>query len=136
MTLQKRIKSDLARAMKAKDDVRKEAIRVILGEFGRLEQKDLSDSQVIAVLKKLIKSERELLQKQGITEDSDFVAVAESYMPEPASKEEIQTWIDENVDFSQFSNTMQAMGIIMNHFGPRADGNAVKEILKGTHKKQ
>ena len=131
MSLQKKIKSDLPLAMKARDDVKKDAIRVIMGEFGRLEQKELTDDQVIGILKKLIKSERELLQKQGISEDSDFITVVEAYMPTQATEDEIIAWIRENVDFSSFKNKIQAMGMIMKHFGARADGNVVKKILQG-----
>ncbi len=130
MSLQEKIKSDLALAMKTRDSVKKDAIRVILGEFGRLEQKELTDDQIIGILKKLIKSERELLQKQGISEDSEFISIVEAYMPEQASEDEIIGWIHENVDFSAFKNKIQAMGLIMKHFGPRADGNVVKKILQ------
>jgi uncharacterized protein len=131
MSLQKKIKSDLVVAMKARDDVKKETIRVIMGEFGRMDRKELTDDQVIGILKKLIKSERELLQNQGISEDSGFISVIETYLPKQATEDEITAWIHENVDFSSFKNKMQAMGMIMKHFGPRADGNAVKKILQG-----
>jgi hypothetical protein len=47
-----------------------------------------------------------------------------------ASEEEIVAWINENIDFSEFKNKMQAMGSIMKHFGPAADGDTVKQILQ------
>ena len=47
-----------------------------------------------------------------------------------ASDDEIAAWITENIDLSQFKNKMQAMGPVMKHFGPAADGRRVKEILK------
>lgn len=47
-----------------------------------------------------------------------------------ATDEEIITWINQNVDFSKFKNKMQAMGLIMKHFGATADGNTVKKILQ------
>lgn len=131
MTIQEKIKQDLAGAIKAKEEDRKSAIRVILGEFSRGGKKELSDEEAISVLRKLVKSEREVLQQKGLSSDSPFITVVEGYLPQMASAEEIIAWIRANVDFSKFQNTLQAMKPVMAHFGSRADGNAVKEILKG-----
>ena len=129
MNLQKQIKSDLTAAMKAKDEEKKDELRVILGEFGRLDKKELSDDEVVKILKKLIKSEKEMLEKKGDDADSIFIKVIENYLPKMATQEEITHWIEQNVDFSEFKNKMQAMGLIMKHFGSTADGNEVKTIL-------
>jgi len=130
MTLQEKIKKDLTSAIKAKDEEKKSTIRVMLGEFGRLDKKELSDDDVIRVLKKLIKSEKETIEKKGETTDSEFITIIESYLPKMASEEEIKEWIKQNIDFSQFKNKMQAMRPIMTHFGAAADGNTVKKVLQ------
>jgi len=122
-------KSDLTTAIKAKDQEKKDTLRVILGEFGRLDKKELSDDEVVKILKKLIKSEKEMLEKKGDDADSIFIRVIENYLPKMATQEEITNWIKQNVDFSEFKNKMQAMGLIMKHFGTTADGNEVKKIL-------
>jgi uncharacterized protein len=128
MNLQERIKIDLKEAMKAKDSDKTWAIRVLIGEFGRQLDKELNDDQVIAIIKKLIKSERELLAAQG-KETSPFLVAMEGYLPKAATEDEIRSWIMSNVDFSKFPNRMQAMRPIMAHFGSAADGNMVKKIL-------
>ena len=130
MTLQKKIKTDLSAAIKAKDENKKAALRVILGEFGRLDKKELSDDEAVKILKKLIKSEKEVLEQKGEVENSAFIEIVESYLPKMASDEEISAWIRQNIDFSQYKNKMQAMGVIMKHFGATADGNVVKDILQ------
>jgi uncharacterized protein YqeY len=130
MKLQERIKKDLVSAMKAKDEEKKAALRVILGEFGRSDKKELSDDEVVKILKKLLKSEKEVLEKKGAESDSEFIKIIENYLPRMASEEEIVAWINENIDFSEFKNKMQAMGSIMKHFGPTADGDTVKQILR------
>jgi len=130
MNLQTQIKSDLTAAMKAKDEEKKDTLRVILGEFGRLDKKDLSNDEVVKILKKLIKSEKEMLDKKGVEGDSEFVKIIENYLPKMATQEEIAKWIEQHVDFSEFKNKMQAMGLIMKHFGATADGNEVKKLLK------
>ncbi len=128
MGLQEQLGSDLKQAMKARDAEKTAAIRIVIGEFGRQRQKELSDEQVIAIIKKLIKSEKELLAAKG-EKKSSFLEVMEQYLPRQASKEEILAWIKDNIDFDEFGNTMQAMRPIMAHFGAAADGNMVKEIL-------
>jgi uncharacterized protein len=129
MSLQEQIKKDLVAAMKAKDDEKKSALRVIMGEFSRQAQKDINDEDVIKIIKKLVKSEREVLEKTGPAQSNRFIEVAESYLPQLANEEEIKAWIAANIDFSDFKNKMQAMRPIMQHFGANADGNMVKKIL-------
>jgi hypothetical protein len=130
MNLQKQIKTDLSAAIKARDENKKDTLRVILGEFGRLDKKEISDDEAVKILKKLIKSEKEVLEQKGDTEHSAFIEIVESYLPKMAAEEEISAWIRQNIDFSQYKNKMQAMGVIMKHFGATADGNVVKEILQ------
>ncbi len=130
MNLQKQIKSDLTAAIKAKDEEKKDTLRVILGEFSRLDKKELSDDEVVKILKKLIKSEKEMLEKKGDATYSIFISIIENYLPKMATQSEITSWIEQNIDFSEFKNKMQAMGFIMKHFGATADGNAVKKLLQ------
>jgi hypothetical protein len=130
MTLQEKIKQDLSLAMKAQNVEKKDALRVVLGEFGRMDKKELTDEEVVRVLIKLIKSEKELLEKSGRPLSSPFIAICESYLPEPATEEEVTAWVQANVNFSDFKNKMQAMSVIMKHFGARVEGNAVKAILQ------
>ena len=131
MTLQEKIKKDLTLAMKAKDDIKRDTLRVVMGEFGRMDSKTISDDEVVRVLKKLISAEKETLEKQGKgSAKSPYIDIIEGYLPQMASEPEVRAWITENVDFSQYKNKMQAMKMIMTHFGSAVDGNAVKKILQ------
>lgn len=129
MRLQEKIQAELKESMKAKDSARTGAVRILIGEFQRQPEKDLSDDQVIGIVKKLIKSERELLAASG-GNDTEFIDILEGYLPQQASEEDIRNWIKENIDFDAFGNKMQAMRPIMAHFGSSADGNMVKDILQ------
>ena len=130
MALQERIKKDLMAAMKAQDAETMAALRVVMGEFGRMPSKTLADGEVVKILKKLQKSEQEVLARQGRTEGSRFIAVLEQYLPQMVSEADIEDWIKANIDFARYKNKMQAMGEIMGHFGERADGRQVKDILQ------
>lgn len=124
MRLQERIYADFhSRDVSRK---KKETLRIVIGELQREKQKDLSDEQVVKILKKLAGYEKEL----GERRDQDYLDILESYLPEEAGEEEIVAWIEANIDFSRYKNSMQSMRDILAHFGPRADGNTVKDILK------
>ncbi|MFP4348100.1 MAG: GatB/YqeY domain-containing protein [Thermodesulfobacteriota bacterium] len=130
MRIQEEIKKDLMIAMKEKDEERKSILRVVMGEFGRADTKEVNDEEAIKILKKLVKSEKETMERTGDTGESRFVAVVESYLPQKATEAEIRRWIETNIDFSKYKNRMQAMRDIMAHFGSSADGAQVKEILQ------
>jgi uncharacterized protein YqeY len=129
MSLQEQISAELKAAMKSRDRVKTDAVRVLIGEFQRQPEKELTDQQVAGIIRKLIKSEKELLAASG-SEDSGFIEVLEGYLPQQAGEEEIRKWIAENIDLAEFNNTMQAMKPIMAHFAGNADGNTVKKILQ------
>lgn len=130
MALQEIIRQDLKQAMKEKDEEKRNALRILIGEFGRFETKELTDADVIKIVKKLIKSEQEALSHAGGPTPSRYIEILESYLPQTASDDAIRSWIAENIDFSRYKNKMQAMREIMAHFGSSADGGQVKKILE------
>jgi hypothetical protein len=129
MSLQEKIKADLKSAMLARDEVRMSALRVLIGEFQRQGAKVLVDQEVMAVIRKLVKSETETMAKSGIKESS-YLQILESYLPKAPSEEEIRAWIMANINLAEFSNKIQAMKPTMAHFGGQADGNLVRRILE------
>ena len=129
MTLQEKIRQDLKISMKAKNEARTSALRVMLGEFGRQNKKELSDPEVIAIIRKLVKAEQEVLSKTKAT-SSEYLSILEEFLPKEPSEAEIRQWISANIDFSSFNNKMQAMRPIMAHFAGSVDGNTVKKILE------
>ena len=128
MSLQTQFKDELKVSIKAKDTARTGAIRILIGEFQRLPTKELSDDQVVAVIKKLIKSEKELLAASGQA-SSEYLTILEGYLPQQATAEEIRAYIRDSIDLKSFKTPMQAMRPIMAHFGAAADGNMVKTVL-------
>jgi hypothetical protein len=51
MALQDKLKDDLKSAMKARDDAKKDALRVVMGEMARLDKKRFPDDEVVKILK-------------------------------------------------------------------------------------
>ena len=75
MTIQEQIKKDLMQAMKAKDEEKKAALRVIMGEFGRGEKKDLADDEAAYGARRLGHEEETLLPAAGAVAVKQFVPV-------------------------------------------------------------
>ena len=128
MTLQEKLKSELKDAMKAKDEPLKNTIRLIMGELARQNKKEFSDDEIIAIVRKMIKNEKETLSATD-QDSSEYLEILETYIPKQVSEEEIIAWIKSNIDLGGYKNKMQAMGPIMKHFGTTAEGNIVKQIL-------
>ena len=149
MPLLKKLKNDLKKAMLGKNNQVRDTIRIIMGEYPSLtvpitlesgkkttrvkKPEEITNDDLLGIIRKLVKSEKTVLDIKS-KDSSDYLEILESYLPQMATKEEITAWINENIDFSEFKNSMQAMGTIMKHFGKLADGNLVKQILQELNK--
>jgi uncharacterized protein YqeY len=149
MSLHAKIKLDLKTAMLKKEVEVKNTLRQIMAEYPSLtvpitlesgkkttrpkKAEEITDDDIIDIVRKLVKSEKTVLELKEEAA-SDYLNILEFYLPRMATREEITAWIEENIDFTQLKNPMQAIGPTMKHFGKLADGQFVKEILKDFNK--
>ncbi len=140
-----KLKADLKQSMLNKDVDARGAIRQIMAEFPKLTvpitlesgkkstrlkaNEEITDDDIVGIIQGLVKSERMVLEARN-EESSAYLTILQLYLPRMASREEVIAWISDNIDFSEFKNKMQAMGLIMKHFGKQADGKMVNEILQ------
>jgi len=145
MPLQEKLKEDLKLALRSRHDVLKNAIRQVMSEFFKLtvpvvleggkkstrpkKSEEITNDDIIGIIQGLIKSEHIVLEAKKETA-SEYLQILEAYLPRQVSPEEIIAWTRANIDFGRFKNKMQAMGVIMKHFGKTADGKLVNQILK------
>ena len=145
MPLQEKLKEDLKLALRSRHDVLKNAIRQVMSEFFKLtvpvvleggkkssrpkKSEEITNDDIIGINQGLIKSEHIVLEAKKETA-SEYLQILEAYLPRQVSQEEIIAWTKANIDFGRFKNKMQAMGVIMKHFGKTADGKLVNQILK------
>jgi uncharacterized protein YqeY len=131
MTLKEQITQGIKEAMKAKDEVKKNILRVIKAEISREEGglKDLDDTAVIKLIKKNIKSLDEIGDEGALAEK----AVLEVYLPQQMSEAEITKALEEIIA-STGASSMQDMGKVMGAFNAKyvglADGGTVSGIVK------
>ena len=145
ISLHDKIRFDLKNAMLQKQNDIRDALRVIMGEFPKLtvpitlesgkktfrvkKPEEITDDDLLGIMRGLAKSEKSMLELQK-KESSPYLEVLVSYLPKMADREEVMTWIDENIDLAEYKSPMQAMATIMKHFGKLADGNMVKGLLQ------
>ncbi|MBT4199897.1 GatB/YqeY domain-containing protein [Desulfobacula sp.] len=145
ISLYDKIRRDMKSAMMNKDTDVRDTMRLIMGAFPSLtvpitlesgkkttrvkKPEEITDDDLLNIIRKFVKSEKTMLEFKKKT-SSDYLELLNSYLPKMASFEEIEKWISGNVDLSGFKSPMQAMGIVMKHFGKLADGNQVKNVLK------
>ena len=145
VSLYDKIRKDMKTAMVKKDTEVRDTMRLIMGSFPgltvsitlesgkkttRVKQPDeITDDDILDIIRKFVKSEKTILDLKKET-TSAYLELLNTYLPQMATADDIKTWIQDNVDLSQFKSPMQAMGTVMKHFGKLADGNQVKEVLK------
>jgi uncharacterized protein YqeY len=144
MPLLERIQKDLVSAMKSKDEARLSAIRMIKTALKKVEvdsMKPLDEGTEMQVLNSLIKQRTEsaeMFRTGGRIELAEKEeaerALIESYMPAPASPEEIDAAIAAALAETQATSAKQ-MGVVMKAAqaklsGKRVDGKALSEKVR------
>jgi uncharacterized protein YqeY len=133
MSLKERIQDDMKAAMRAKAKERLGAIRLILAAIKQREvdeRIDLNDSQVLAVLEKMLKQRRESLTQYQSAGREDLAAqeqfeidLIQTYLPTPLSDAEIETLIA-NAITATGAQSIRDMGKVMAIVRDQAQGRA------------
>lgn len=147
MNLKEKIISDLTASMKAKDAAKTSTLRMVKTAITNKEiekgSKDtaLTDDEITKLLQTLLKQRRDSIEqyeKAGRTElaekEKAEVVVIEEYLPQAASREEIETAVAEAIAETGASS-MKEMGAVMKAAqaklaGKNADGKTLSEIVK------
>lgn len=128
-----KLRNDLKQSMLAKDEERKNTIKMVLGEIPRLNKKANeipTDSEIEGIIRKLIKNETQVLElTKKDKSESKYIQVLESYLPQSMGEDQIKEWIVSNIDLINYDNKIKAMGEIMKNLKGKADGNTVRKIL-------
>jgi len=133
MSLKDQITEDMKAAMRAKDGARLGAIRLLLAAMKQREVDEritLSDSDVVAIIDKMIKQRRDSISQFEAGKRPDLAAaerfeieVLLAYMPQALSPEEISAAIDRAIAESG-AQGMAAMGKVMAILKPQLAGRA------------
>ncbi|TAM44866.1 MAG: GatB/YqeY domain-containing protein [Gammaproteobacteria bacterium] len=133
MALKDRIKADMVDAMRAKDQAKLGALRLLSAAIQRREVDEritLDDAQVTAVIEKLLKQSRESIEQYEKGGRPELAAKEraeavywQAYMPQPLSDAEIDALIAETIAATGASS-VKDMGKVMGALKPKLAGRA------------
>jgi uncharacterized protein YqeY len=143
MSLNDDLTTAMKEAMKAKDSLRLNAIRLIRTAVKNREidqRRELDDQEVIGVLSTLVKQRKESAQmyrengrEDLASKEEQELAVIHEFLPAQLGEDEIRTLIEEAIAETGAS-TMKDMGKVMKvvtvRTVGRADGRVVSDLVK------
>lgn len=131
--LLQQIKEDMKEAMRGQQKARLSSIRLILSAIKQKEVDErttLDDSQVLAILDKMVKQRRDSIQQYQQAQRLDLaeqetqeLAVIQSYLPAQLSSAEIAVLVEQAIEQVQ-PNSPQDMGKVMAYLKPLLQGKA------------
>ena len=137
------LKNAQKEAMRAKNKVRLGTIRMALAAIKQKEideQVTLGDSDILAVLTKMVKQRQDAAAQYDSagredlaqTERSEIVEL-ESFLPQPLTEEEIAVLIDEamaSTGASGMQDMGKVMGVAAKELSGKAEGSAISTTVK------
>ena len=138
-----RLEAELTAAMKERDAVRRDALRLILSSLRSAEkelQRPLTDDEELQVLQRERKRRLEAIEAfrgggreaQAQAEEAEL-AVLEGFMPEPLSEDDLERIVDDaiaEVGATSMRDLGRVMADVMPQIAGRADGSAVSQLVR------
>jgi len=143
MEIQNRLSEDLKTAMKAKEKIKVETIRMVraqLKDFQIAKRDELTQEDEISVLTNAAKKRKEALELYEKSDRQDLIEqekqeleIISAYLPAQLSKEEVEKVVlkvMEEVGASSPQDLGKVMGATMKDLKGKADGRMVQEIVR------
>jgi uncharacterized protein YqeY len=138
VSLREQISTDIKQSMRSKDNARLETLRLLKAAIQKREideHAELSDSDVLSVIQKMIKQGHDAIEqfKKGNREDLvnkelAMVRILESYTPQPLEEGQLKKLIDEIIEDTK-ALSVKDMGKVMNQVKEKAAGRADMSVV-------
>jgi uncharacterized protein YqeY len=143
MSLKEQLRVDMVDAMRSGDTEKRDTLRYIMSAIKQVEvdeRRELSDEDVVAVLKKQAKQRRESIadyeaagREDLVYEEQAQLTLIESYLPAQMTREQIAeaaAKVIADVGAEGPQSTGQVMGQLMPLLKGKADGRLVNEVVR------
>lgn len=144
-TLKGQIQEDVKSAMRARDQRRLTALRLITAAIKQVEvdqRIEMDDTGVLAVLDKMVKQRRDSLEQYQSAGRDDLAAqekfeldLIANYLPEALSGEELSALIKQAI-IDTGASSMRDMGAVMNKLRDKVQGRADMKAVSTAVKEQ
>ena len=143
MSLKAKIAEDMKLAMKARESQRLSAIRLLLAAVKQREvdeRKDLSDTEVVAVIEKMIKQRRDSITQFQAANRKDLVDgetfelnLLSGYLPKQLTDAEIEREVSAAIaqtGAKGVADMGKVMGVLKSKLAGRADMGKISSLVK------
>lgn len=143
MSTKEQLQNDLAEAMRAGDQRRRDVLRLLLAAVKQEEvdsRRPLSDEDVQHVLARQAKQRRETIadaEKAGRQEmaarEQDELTIIEEYLPEKMDRDEIRAVAAQVIDEMEATGLKDmgpVMGRLMSQLQGKAEGHVVSDVVR------
>lgn len=144
MRLKDQLQADLSAAMKARQQLRLDTLRMAKSAIKNreiAEMRDLSDAEVSQILRSLIKQRKESVEqylkagrKDLADKEAAEIEIIQNYLPPELSQEQLEKLVEETI-IELGNPSLQEMGFVMKTVmgklsGQRADGKLVNLLVR------
>ena len=145
MALEQQVQKDIIAAMKAKGQVRLNAVRsiksaILLAKTAEGAGGELTDGDIVKLIQKLAKQRKEAAEQYVAAHRQELAdnelaeaAVLAEYLPKPLSPEELEAKLREivaEVGASAPSDMGKVMGVATKRLAGLADGKAISAVVR------
>jgi uncharacterized protein YqeY len=138
VTLSERLQNDLTQAIRDRDEMRRDALRMAISAINLAAKdahRDLSDDEVVGLLQREIKTRRETVESSAAAgrtetaaEEQAKLEIISAYMPEQLSDEDLTAMVKKAIDETRATSARdmgKVMAAVMPGIKGRAEGKQV-----------
>lgn len=142
MTLQNRLQQDMQAAIRDRDELRRDTLRMVIAAAYNTQKKaarDLSDDEVVAVLTREVKTRRESVEAftdgdrpEAAAKEQKEIEIIRAYLPEQLGADEIAALVAQAVEESGATSVREmgkVMAVLMPRVRGRADGKTLSALV-------
>ena len=142
MTLQNRLQQDMQAAIRERDELRRDTLRMVVAAAYNAQKhagRELTDDEVLSVLGREVKTRRESVEAfsaggrpEAAAKEQAEIAIISAYLPEQIGADELARLVAQAVEESGATSPREmgkVMAVLMPRIKGRADGKQVSALV-------
>ncbi len=139
MTILVTLQDEMKMAMKARDQVRLDALRLMVSaiKYAQVDSPNITDEQIVVVLQKEAKKRREAIEaykaggRDELAQKEQYeLSLIEEYLPKTMPEDEVRAKVKSALESAKPENFGMAMNAAMQAVAGQSNGAVVSKIVK------
>jgi len=145
VTLSSRLQDDLTQAIRDRDELRRDTLRMVISaayNTSKAAGRDLTDDEMIQILTREVKTRRESVEAytnggrpEAAAKEQAEIQIISGYLPEQLSEDEIDRLVKETID-EVGASSPRDMGKVMGALTPKTRGRADGKMVSAAVAKE